>query len=51
LTIYIYDNETGKQVASLMAADNAACEKLADDAYGSNDYTWSYADVPAIEVA
>ena len=54
MTIYIYSNETGKQVASHTAADNAACEQWADENYGSNDYHYSYADVPvsnAIEPA
>jgi hypothetical protein len=45
-TIYIYSNETGKQLASYEAADAAACEAWAEAEYGSNDYHWSYADVP-----
>lgn len=45
-TIYIYSNETGKQMASHTGADNAACEQWADENYGSNDYHWAYVDVP-----
>jgi len=44
MTIYIYSNETGKQVDSHTANDNAACEKWANDEYGSNDFHWSYTD-------
>jgi hypothetical protein len=46
MTLYIYSNETGKQVASIEGADNAECEQLAADQWGSNDYHWSYTDVP-----
>ena len=46
MTIYIYSNETGKQVASHSAETNQECERWADETYGSNDYHWSYSDVP-----
>ena len=46
MTIYIYSNETGKQVASHTAASNDDCEGWADENYGSNDYHWSYCDQP-----
>lgn len=46
MTIYIYSNETGKQVASHTADSNEACELWADANYGSNDYHWSYCDQP-----
>ena len=41
-TIYIYSNETGKQVDAIEGANNAACEAAAEDKWGSNDYHWSY---------
>ena len=44
MTIYIYDNVTGKQVASHQAESNEACEAWANEQYGSNDYHWSYED-------
>jgi hypothetical protein len=44
MRIYIYSNETGKQVASHKAADNAACEQWADENWGSNDFHYSYVD-------
>lgn len=44
LTIYIYCNETGKQVASHAAETYQECETWADDNYGSNDYHYSYVD-------
>lgn len=46
MTIYIYSNKTGEQVGSIEGADNAACEAQADAQYGSNDYHWSYVDMP-----
>jgi len=46
MTIYIYSNETGKQVDSYTADDNNACEQWASDNYGFNDYHWSYSDMP-----
>lgn len=46
MTIYIYSNATGEQVASHTAEDNEACEKWADENYCSNDYHQSYHDVP-----
>lgn len=46
MKIYIYDNESGKQVDSYYGADNADCEQWADEHYGSNDYHWSYCDQP-----
>jgi hypothetical protein len=46
LTIYIYSNETGHQVAQHQAADNAACDAWAEANYGDLDYHWSYADQP-----
>jgi hypothetical protein len=45
LTIYIYSNENGKQIGSIDGADNAECERLAEEEYGSNGYHWSYVDV------
>lgn len=44
-TIYIYSNEDGKQVDAIEGKDNAECERLADEKWGSNDYHWSYSNV------
>lgn len=45
MTIYVYSNETGKQVDAIEGADNRECEALAEEKWGSNDYHWSYKDV------
>lgn len=50
LTIYVYDNETGKQVGAIQGRNNAECESRADDKWGSNDYTWDYINVARINV-
>ena len=42
MTIYIIDNETGDTVDAIEGANNAECERLADEKWGSNDYTWTY---------
>lgn len=46
MIIYIYSNETGKQVDAIEGADNAECERIAGGKWSSNDYHWSYNDVP-----
>jgi hypothetical protein len=46
MTIYVYSNETGHQVDAIEGRDNAECEKLAGEKWSSNDYHWSYTDVP-----
>lgn len=46
MTIYIYDNEDGRQVDAIDGSDNADCEAKANDKWGSNDYHWSYNDAP-----
>lgn len=46
MTIYVYSNETGKQIDAIEGADNKECESLADEKWGSNDYHWSYQDMP-----
>jgi hypothetical protein len=46
MTIYIYSNETGCQVDAIDGPDNAECERLANEKWSSNDYHWSYKDVP-----
>lgn len=45
MIIYVYSNETGKQVDAIEGQNNAECERLADDKWGSNDYHWSYINV------
>ena len=46
MTIYIYSNETGRQVDAIEGRDNAECERMAAEKWSSNDYHWSYNDVP-----
>jgi hypothetical protein len=41
-TLYVYDLENNDHVATITGADNAACETMANDTYGSNDYGWTY---------
>ena len=45
MTIFIYSNETGRQVDRYTGKDNAECETWAENTYGGNDYHWSYTDV------
>lgn len=45
-TIFVYNNEDGRQVARYTASDNAECEVWAEENYGSNDFHWSYAETP-----
>ena len=42
MTLYILDNETGETVDAIEGQTNAECERLADEKWGSNDYTWTY---------
>lgn len=44
-TIYVYSNETGKQVDAIKGADNRECESLAQEKWSSNDYHYSYKNV------
>jgi hypothetical protein len=44
MTIYVYSNETGRQVASYTADSNAECETWVEANYGSNDYHAAYSD-------
>lgn len=46
MTIYIYDNETGKQVDAIDGKDNDDCEAQADAKWGSDEYHWSYCNQP-----
>lgn len=46
MKIYIYSNETGKQVDAIEGADNDECENLASEKWDSNEYHYSYCDVP-----
>lgn len=46
MTIYIYSNETGKQVDSYTGRSNEDCEAWADRNYCNNDYHYSYVDTP-----
>jgi hypothetical protein len=46
ITIHIYSNETGEKIASYTGTSESECEEWADKHYGSNDYHYSYLDVP-----
>ncbi len=46
MTIYIYSNESGKQVAAIEGENNQDCEAKAADAWSTNDYHFSYIDTP-----
>ena len=41
-TLYVYSLEDNSHVATITGKDNAACEAMANDTYGSNDYGWTY---------
>jgi hypothetical protein len=49
MKLYIYSNETNEHVATITGATNTACEKKAEETYGSNDYSWTYS--PAFGVS
>lgn len=42
MQLYIYSLEDNQHVATISGIDNAACEAKANDAYGINDYGWTY---------
>ncbi len=42
MTLYIIDNETGETVDVIEGSTNGECESIADEKWGSNDYTWTY---------
>lgn len=42
MTLYIIDNETGETVDAIEGGTNSECESIAEEKWGSNDYTWSY---------
>lgn len=44
MTIYIYSNETGKQVGHHTAQSVTDCENWANANYGNRDYHWFYID-------
>ena len=46
MTIYIYSNETGKQVDAIDGEDNADCELQALQKWSDSDYHYSYCDQP-----
>lgn len=46
MTIYVYCNETGLQVASYSAETNEECEAWVSETYGINDYSASYCNQP-----
>lgn len=47
--LYIYNIETNEHVATITGSNNANCEAVANEQYGSNDYAWTYS--PAFGVA
>lgn len=40
--LYVYSNETNEHVATITGATNEACEKMFDELYCSNDYSYTY---------
>lgn len=44
MKLYVYRNEDNMVVGIVDGIDNAECESLADELYGSNDYSWTYCD-------
>jgi hypothetical protein len=46
MTLYIYSNETGQQVARIEGPDSTECEQLAQQEWNSNDFHYSYVDAP-----
>jgi hypothetical protein len=46
MIIYVYSNETGRQVDAIEGRDNVECERLAAQKWSSNDFHWSYNNMP-----
>ena len=42
MKLIVYSNETNEHVATITGETNEACERAAEDQYGSNDYSWTY---------
>ena len=51
MTIYIYSNETGKQVDAIEGRDSLDCETKAAAGWSTNDFHFSYLDVPVSNAA
>jgi len=41
-TLYVYSTETMTYVDIICGADNAECENIAEERWGSNDHAWTY---------
>ena len=42
MKLYIYSLENNVHLATVNGDSNAACERKAEEAYGSNDHGWTY---------
>jgi hypothetical protein len=42
MKLIVYSSDTNKHVATITGETNEACERAAEDQYGSNDYGWTY---------
>ena len=40
--LYIYSLESNQHVATVTGESNEACERAAEEIYGSNDFGWTY---------
>lgn len=40
--LYVYDPDTMLHIATIVGADNSACEAKANDTYGPDMYGWTY---------
>lgn len=42
MKLYIYSLENNQHVATVTGDSNEACERKAQETYGSNDFAWTY---------
>jgi len=47
MKLYIYSLESNQHAATVTGETNEACERVAEETYGSNDFAWTYS--PAFE--
>jgi len=42
MKLYIYSLESNQHAATVTGETNEACERVAEETYGSNDFGWTY---------
>ncbi len=42
MELIVYNNETNEHIATITGVDNETCERVAQDRYSDDDYSWTY---------